>query len=347
MNVILDTNVIGSDFLMRSHRFRILLDFVEKTASTIVLPKIVLEELISLYKRNLDNNLEEAEKILSQLDRFLLSEEKLGSVPNINMSKTLREYENHVRAQLGSFQLKEIEYQNSYLSEVVRRSVQRIKPISPKGQEFKDSILWLSILDFLREERSSDSVFISNNIKDFANQDKTDFHPDLKTELVEKKLLLKLYTSLSDFINEHAIKTDFISKAWLLTHINWAVLNHGALEQGGVASIFSEGVFYEQFLFENDLDYDDFLDWEITSASFKKKIPMYFIHDCAENDHYRLELYLEGSGVVRFEAKDETPFSRELEFHTSVGAEVGKGEIINYSTPYFREESGLMLKWEM
>ena len=51
MEIVLDTNIIARHRLLRSRTFEMLLDFVAKTRSRVILPQIVYQELGAVYKR--------------------------------------------------------------------------------------------------------------------------------------------------------------------------------------------------------------------------------------------------------------------------------------------------------
>jgi len=47
--IVLDTNIFQRNFLMRSSGFVVLLDYLSKTESRVVIPKVVFEELKANY----------------------------------------------------------------------------------------------------------------------------------------------------------------------------------------------------------------------------------------------------------------------------------------------------------
>lgn len=53
MIIVLDTNIIQGDFLLKSGKTVVLLDYVSKTQSKFVMPKIVYDELMANYERGL------------------------------------------------------------------------------------------------------------------------------------------------------------------------------------------------------------------------------------------------------------------------------------------------------
>lgn len=78
MNIILDTNIFRSDIKLGSNNIEIILSYLKKTGSTIVMPKIILEELKSLYTKELKDRIIEYNKTVRKLK--ILSK-------NLNMRK--------------------------------------------------------------------------------------------------------------------------------------------------------------------------------------------------------------------------------------------------------------------
>ncbi len=51
MVIVLDTNVFQEDFPMRSGRFRVLLEYAERTQTQFALPRVVYDEVRTNYER--------------------------------------------------------------------------------------------------------------------------------------------------------------------------------------------------------------------------------------------------------------------------------------------------------
>jgi hypothetical protein len=121
-------------------------------------------------------------------------------------------YQGHFESSLFNL----IEYSNKLLPELVSRSIQRKKPFSEKKVEFRDGIIWLSYVDFIKKNRLSNVFFITGNSSDFLNEERTDLHPDLKSDLS----FLKIYASIKDLISSEPtlvnmqIQADF--ESWLI-----------------------------------------------------------------------------------------------------------------------------------
>ncbi|MFZ2384740.1 MAG: PIN domain-containing protein [Candidatus Omnitrophota bacterium] len=103
---------------------------------------------------------------------------------------------------------------DEYLQEIVKRAIYRVKPCTERGEEFRDVLLWLTVLDIARLAKNDELIFISNNIHQFSDG-KNSLHSDLFKETENAKLQIKYYQSLDQFIEAHAVKIDFITKDWL------------------------------------------------------------------------------------------------------------------------------------
>lgn len=338
MRIMLDTNILRNDYFFNSYQFRILQDFSRKTFSTIVIPEIVFDELVALYKRDLlfhERNIRKSQNNLELLlEGINIHLEKL----NLNVDEAVKKYSEYVKKWLGKLNAEIPEYQELFLKEVVRRSNERIKPISDKGEEFRDTILWLTILDYLKKERFDEAVFISNNTTDFADVTQTSLHQQLQYDLKNQNSTLTYYKSLNDFIDCRVNEIIFISNEWLVDHLNWAKLNEDApLVVEGINAICFYEYYYRSNFDENDLEY-----WDVLSATFKKDASDFFVYKPDSSDLYSVEIHLEGVCTIRF-INDRQKFTdREVEFFTNIYVSMKAGNIIGYSG-YYEEDSMLCL----
>lgn len=214
MDVVLDTNIVRQDFLMNSSHFRVLFDYLEKTNSSVVVPQIVYQELASVYRRELRRFLDQYGKAEASLQRLLV--ETRFDKPKLTVEDELDKYLAFVKKKLGLTDKKIVPYKDHYLPEVVRRATGRIKPCSDKGEEFRDALLWLTILDIARQRTDKMLAFISGNTREFASEEGT-LHPCLVEEAEGEGLKILYFRSISDFVKEHATRIDYITKEWLLS----------------------------------------------------------------------------------------------------------------------------------
>lgn len=335
MNVILDTNVIVSDHLIKSKNFRRLIEYCFRTMSTIVLPQIVLEELRGVYKTRILTYESQAKLAIDKLNSLFV-DFSVSKWQELETEKLSNDYPKYLRWKLGSYQIDEPQYKNEYLPEIIRRAIDRIKPMSAKGEEFRDCILWLTILDYLKRNKYDEHTFISSNSADFGDTI-GGLHPILKLELENSGLQLNYYKSLSEFIECEVGQFEFISKEWLITNINWDLLDERALD--AVDAIHCG--FFFQYL--SNLGKDDFGHaWEILSARFGRDIDYFFIGKLGD-ERFGVELFLPGLTKVNFETETGETILKEIAFYVRISVEIFQKKVIGYPKEFFEEESSLGL----
>lgn len=218
MDVVLDTNVIHEDFLLRSADFRNLMDYLEKTDSNIMMPKIVLLEIEKKYAEELQKRFSKYNSHKNSLNDFLLDKEVSGGSVDINA-----EVKKYIAFLTKKFRLNHktiVNYKPEYMDDVVKRAIERKRPCSDAGEEFRDVLLWLTVLDILGKSKIHEKsiILISNDKKAFASEEGK-LHPQLESELSLKKLNVNYYCSIKDFVRGHASKIDFITKEWLASEV--------------------------------------------------------------------------------------------------------------------------------
>lgn len=225
MNIIIDTNIIRRDLKFKDRNYELIHDYLSKTNSRFVMPKIVLEEIAGVYKRLLIERRNDLGKSSKKLNSVLINNHVVINM-NIIIEEEVKEYIEYLKANLKIKDDEIIEYKLEYLNYIVRRSIDRIKPFSKNGQEFRDAILWLSILDYAKLTEEKAIVFISDNPKDFSASGKNELHPELFKEAESSDVSIYYFKTLNDFIKEHATKIDFINNGWLEQNIQIKTLEN-------------------------------------------------------------------------------------------------------------------------
>jgi len=215
MDIILDSNIYRSDFLMRSNDFDVLLDYLGRTNSSIYFPQIVLEEIKELHKRALKERIQNGNKSLNNLKLLLTDENAIPVLPILDENTESDKYIEFVKKKLKIFKRNILQPKDHYFSEVTRRAIQREKPCGEDGQGFRDTIIWLTLKDFCLQSKERQITFISNNDKDFANADKTELHDTLKKECASLEIKINYFKSIRDFIEKLSKQIDFINEDWL------------------------------------------------------------------------------------------------------------------------------------
>jgi predicted nucleic acid-binding protein len=216
MIIALDTNILHDDFLMKSGRFAVLLDYVQKTQSKIILPKIVYDELAATYERELRRRLNQFVRSRGALAALLQN-----SLPELNLlvESETASYLSYVKEKLNIQDKDIFDYKESYLHDVLERAIHRRRPCTERGEEIRDAVLWHSVLDIAEETTDKTVIFISHNTKQFT-LDENSLHPDLIEDYTKRNLTVKYFTSLDSFAKQHASNIEFITKEWLLSFID-------------------------------------------------------------------------------------------------------------------------------
>jgi len=250
-------------------------------------------------------------------------------------------YKQYFFRQLEYIYVDEVPYKDLYFNEVINRAIKRIKPCSSKGEEFRDCILWLTILDGIKNRQHDECVFISNDVKDFADDSGRYLHPSLSKELEERCLKLDFFSSLQDFNKTWAVKIDFITSDWLTENVDWDRLNRGACKEGNIHCSYFFELFDRRSKLEGDLEY-----YEIINTYLDRQISDFYVDEVSDNN-YSVEIYLTGIIETSFFVKvdgDRQYLKSEIiitEFGTQTNVTVTNRLVCAYTDEYAEEESSL------
>jgi predicted nucleic acid-binding protein len=230
MDIILDSNIFRSDLSLKSDEFKILIDYLNKTKSSVILPEIVLQEIKELYRRDLTSKIDKHRNASKELEKSLFSTAFVPSIISIDIESEVENYVRHVKETLCIDQDKIIAYKEQYLAEVVRRATLRQKPCGSESQGFRDAIVWLTLLDYAASSDKPQIAFVSDNIKDFAADDKSSLHEILSKEASERGVKVNYYRNVDKFLSEHQSKVDYITNDWIKDQLNSASLSANIVE---------------------------------------------------------------------------------------------------------------------
>lgn len=220
MDIILDTNVFAQDFLLRSKHFELLFDYLKKTGSKILLPEIVLKELVATYGKELEKRAEDYQKAKGSLQRLVIGSnfEDHG----LNFIEETQKYIAFVLSAVGIKREEAIPYRGEYLEELVKRAISRTKPFTERGEEFRDALLWLTIMDIARGKPDKGIAFISNDAKAFGTGN---LYDELTAEVEQSGGHLRFFNSIQDFLSAHAVQIANINEEWLVRAIHFENLS--------------------------------------------------------------------------------------------------------------------------
>jgi predicted nucleic acid-binding protein len=239
VRIVLDTNVIQEDFLMRSGRFAVLFDYAKKSESKFSLIQVVLDELVANYRRELQARLAKWVRAKAQIHGMLPETRDVRI--EIDVPTAADEYRRYVLTHLGLATEDVIPHRNDHLPHLISRAIERRRPCTDRGEEIRDALLWESTLDLAA---GADSVvaLISRNTDQFS-ADKQSLHPDLVAEAAARGARIQYYPSLEEFARRHATPIAFITKEWLEAHIKADAILEGSR---GIVESYIDHWFHEQ-----------------------------------------------------------------------------------------------------
>jgi hypothetical protein len=228
MNVIFDTNIFRSDYLLRSKDFDILIDYLLKTESDLIVPQIVLDEIKGLYIRDMTERIEVLKKATNNFNLMLPALESRIVTVEPDTIPAAEDYIKFIRKKFRILDRQIIPYNNDYLPEISTRAINRQKPAGEKGQGFRDTLLWLTIKDHCKKCHEKQITFISNNSDDFSNASKDDLHESLITDCLIDNIKINYFRNLKDFIEKHSTKIDFVTQEWVMSNMDDSLVSQFA-----------------------------------------------------------------------------------------------------------------------
>lgn len=220
MDVILDSNIYIADPWLRSLRTRSLIEYLAKTRGILVLPEVVEHEVRAHVRRTFTN-------VASMLEASARNAERAGLSPlpvikgDEIADQSFQKWEQTVHEALPRTVLKAVPLPSGILPEVVRRAAYRLPPVRANGKETRDTMLWLSITDYLKSRNSSAPVaFISLNTEDFASSDGLSLRPELALDLADWKGAFEYFPSVEGFLRSYAEPIGHINEAWVRERVD-------------------------------------------------------------------------------------------------------------------------------
>ncbi|GAB2781156.1 putative nucleic acid-binding protein [Hymenobacter luteus] len=237
MYIILDTNIIQKSWKFESLEHRALLDFVERTGAIILMPEVIWDEVAGQYLEKLKPQVKSLNDTADNIERFFPDSPGIV-IPRFDYQQLLEEYQAFLRDTLreGKIMWPDtvfLPYPENALGSIAKRAIARKKPFNAKGEEFRDAIIWFTILKFLRDGAYDSLVFISDNVNEFANvpNDRNSLHPDLQADVQDElnRNLFKYYSSLKSFLDDYYEPVKPLTLEWIHANLDYQELNAKAL----------------------------------------------------------------------------------------------------------------------
>jgi hypothetical protein len=203
MKVFLDTNVFYKNWFVNNVNFKLLFYFLNNEKKDLLLSELVIQETNNIRDRELKEIKAELLRLIKKggsLNRKELkfSLDSLG-LECYDLSEVLKNKVDWIER---------ISYENIHQKTVVDRALKVVKPFGEQEKGYRDTLIWLSFLQYLKDNNIEDDIaFITNNKLDFfeAKGSELNFNSDLLNDIreLEIKANIKPYLNIYDFVNEN------------------------------------------------------------------------------------------------------------------------------------------------
>ncbi|MBB1643890.1 PIN domain-containing protein [Sphingobacterium sp. UME9] len=209
MLIFIDTNIFFRNWKLKNADFSFLFNFITNENGVLLLSELVVSEIESIRNRELEASKLQLEKCIKSIDSMCESPLKID-ISAITKSYSFKDI---LAQKLDPEFIRYIDYSSISQEVVVRRAMDRVRPFKEGEKGYRDTLIWLSLLNYLSVNEIKENVaFISNNSDDFLNSRKTDFHADLIKDIEAIKLNCSIipYSSLFNFIDKNVDKNEHL-----------------------------------------------------------------------------------------------------------------------------------------
>jgi hypothetical protein len=135
-----------------------------------------------------DHYFEQASKLIStaqQLNHMLPEGRRVLDLPS--PPALTDNYVEQFRIRIRELGFKEAEFTSIPHDRIIEKAVKRTKPFKEKGAGYQDSLIWETILQRVADTTEI-TYFVTNNVTDFAAEDKKNLHSDLLDDMRQRSI---------------------------------------------------------------------------------------------------------------------------------------------------------------
>lgn len=201
MFVLLDSNIYCGDWFLKSAPFRYLCHFLNNEGHTLLVPRVVLDEVANVRARKFSEETAAAGKAIAAL--HLLNGDYAKATSILPAAK---EYDLLVILRESIEDISVLEYNTLPHDEIFRRALKPQRPFREGEKGYRDTLIWMSLVAFLKQQtRPGEVAFVTTNRNDFFSPaELTEFHPDLREDLAGANVVP--FKSLAAFVDRHVDK---------------------------------------------------------------------------------------------------------------------------------------------
>ena len=200
MRIILDSNVYVADFRMEGIAFSNLFDFIRKTRSTLVLPRIVREEVVHRYIERFTAQVRETGKSW-KLFRYLMLDHDPAEFQKPDLKYQVRELRKRLRTPVKGVAIQYCpDVSGVDINEVAIRGIRRIPPASLAGEELRDVIIWYQVLS-VSKGAGDMTAFVTS---DCGFWDGESLKAQIQQDIIGSKAKIEVYKGIDSFIKANS-----------------------------------------------------------------------------------------------------------------------------------------------
>lgn len=202
MIIYLDTNIFYKNWYFDNPHFKYLFHFINNEGHTLLISKLVIQEIENIRNREIKSTLEDISKSMEFLNKRLLHNVKFDDTAIINQEY---DFEKLLKRFIEYSNITTLDYSYVKQEEVVEKALYLKKPFQEEEKGYRDTMIWLSLLDFVKDNDIKEEViFISSNKNDFFEKKKKpiSFHSDLMEDISRKQITTEIipYETLFSFV---------------------------------------------------------------------------------------------------------------------------------------------------
>jgi hypothetical protein len=236
----LDTNAIREDFRFRRNPWRLFLREGRLGHLKILVPEIVVDEAVNLYREDAANALRSATKARRSL--LGLGADQTGVPPvELDVEALTDAYAARLREALESAKADFLPYPRVSHEDVVRRALDRRRPFDSEGKDgYRDTVVWETLLNAV--VATDPIMLITADNAAFSSKGSTALIPALADELEARDLprdTIRRATRISDITDllpsvpelqlgaEHLIATNAGARQFIVNALTEDALDYG------------------------------------------------------------------------------------------------------------------------
>jgi len=336
MVVVLDTNIIIQKPQMESEMHKVLYNYLEKTDSFMLMPNIVYKELPAVYSRLITNDYDKCIGITNQINAKLLGDKI--HITKLDISKETKLFMDNIDSIYGRYKNNyRVDYDIAMLEETVRRAIYKIRPCSEGKEEFRDTLVWLSVIKCALEQDEKNIVFISNNTKDFCNAN-GELHDHLEEDIKNKDIKVLFYSSLEGFIKAYAKNIEGIDKERVMR-----IVEQVGTEKHLLQMLEKRFMSHFEHALERKYDYVD--DIELLDQNIE--LDEFYIYEMKDDTYLLVAKFMASISVGAEVPSDDYSYYDEDEYMRKRTRRIDRDVNIEIKTQYSLNEVFDVIDWDI